>query len=230
MHAQWYVEQNGQARGPLGLHDLADLFYRGEVSAHAQVYVPDRGWTKASAVDALWRAFAEREQRWKGWAGPAPAPPPGEPWFFPMSTPVVWLLDLASFGTYEAVWRYRHWQWLRDRQGLPTSSHFAFGDDADLKLEIAHAADRLNVRRGFTFGPGKTADTFYRVFLFFCCWPLFPLVSAAAISDLQNNANRVNQVVAPGVGSTPLRLAELAVAVPGLIVWGVIALLVSSAG
>ena len=78
---------------------------------------------------------------------PVLPPPPGEPWFYPVSAFTVAALNLATLGVYRMVWRHQHRLWALRRAGLPTSPvGRAYGYDFLLPRELAEAAEQTGVR------------------------------------------------------------------------------------
>lgn len=230
MAEEWFIAHEGQKRGPLTLDALLDLFYRGDVRMSDLVWSPalDR-WTRAADCDAVTRGFVERDARERRAGGAVPLtvlrPPPGEPWFYPVSPVLVGLMDVASWGLYTLVWGYRHRVWALRRAGLPTSPiGIVYRGEFPLALELARAAEAIGLRHDIAFRPETSGDVFLGLVAYFCLWPLYPLFLAVADMDLQRAANRVNRAVAPRSRAARPGWPELVVLLMGLSFWALLAL------
>jgi GYF domain 2 len=242
MQAGWYVAQGGGARGPLTLDALVELFRRGEVPLTTQVWSPTEGrWLQPEESDELQLAISEEWARSRRAPGAVPLrvlpPPPGEPWFLPISPLAVGILGVATLGLYRLLWRYQHRVWALRRAGLPTSPiGLVYRYSFPLETELARAANQTGVPRGFDllFSTGSTTEGFAEatgMSIFLCCPPLMlPLwvvgifLNAQGDASVQETANRVNRVVAPGLPKPSVGWPEVAVLGVLSLIWlGVLA-------
>ncbi|HET9315015.1 MAG TPA: DUF4339 domain-containing protein [Vicinamibacteria bacterium] len=234
MPEQWFVAHDGRTRGPIAEAEVVDLVRRGGLPWDAWVW---RGsvarWVRLGECEALVPARQEREAREDGVPLTVLPPPPGEPWFYPVSAFTVAALNLATLGIYRLVWRHQHRLWALRRAGLPTSPlGRVYGYDFFLPLELAEAAEQTGVRPLLPlFQRPTVADgcsTNLGILLFVICTPLVLVLIAgrAACDDArqQVTANRVNRVAAPRVATPLVGWAEVAVLGALSLVWyGVLA-------
>jgi hypothetical protein len=234
MPEQWFVAHQGRTRGPIAEHEVLELVRRGELPWDTWVW---RGsvarWVRLGKCEALAPARREREAREEGVPLTVLPPPPGEPWFYPVSAFTVAALDLLTLGAYGMIWRYQHRLWALRRAGLPTSPiGRVYRYDFSLPLELAEAAEQTGVRPLLPRAHGPTTSSgcmgALGVCLYIFCAPvLLVLVAVRAAADdsrQQITANRVNRVAAPGVATPLVGWAEVAVMGGLSLVWyGVLA-------
>lgn len=221
MPEQWFVAHRGRTRGPIADDEVRDLVRRGELPWDAWVWRGSAGrWVRLGECEALEPARQERQEREDGVPLTVLPPPPGEPWFYPVSAFTVAALNLATLGAYRLVWRYQHRVWALRRAGLPTSPiGRVYRYDFCLFLELAEAAEQTGVRlllpRADWPGSSSGCAGVLAVGLFILCPPLYLALVAARIASndakQQLTANRVNRVAAPGAKPPLVGWAEVAV-------------------
>ena len=206
MAYEWYMALWGRTHGPMTREALLNILER-EGTTKTLVWSPSLGyWRRVRDCDEVSLALAEREEAASRPAGGVPLtvlpPPPGEPWFYPVSSVAVALLNLVTLGLYAFVWRYQHRAWALRRAGLPTSPIGAvFRGEFRLDLELARAARETGVYCPLGFDPRSTVRE-QGVFLAELLLGPILLVWLAVrvtVSDvtLQRTANRVNRAAAP---------------------------------
>jgi GYF domain 2 len=206
MAYEWYVALFGRTHGPLTREALLNILER-DGTAKTLLWSPSLGrWTRVRDCDEVSLALAEREEVASRPSGGVPLtvlpPPPGEPWFYPVSSVAVALLNLVTLGLYAFVWRYQHRTWALRRAGRPTSPVGAvFRGAFRLDLELARAARKTGVYSPLGFDPRWTLrEQGVLLALVLLVPPILAImVIVVTISDAmqQETANRVNRAVAP---------------------------------
>jgi hypothetical protein len=207
MAYEWYVALWGRTHGPMTREALLNILER-EDTSRALLWSPSLGrWKWLRECDDVTLALSERWDAASRARGSVALtvlpPPPGEPWFYPVSSVAVGVLDVVTLGLYTFVWRYQHRAWALRRAGLPTSPiGTVFRGEFHLDLELARAAAKVGVRRTFRWVDPRWTGREQGVLLALLVLapPLLALaVVQVTISDviLQRTANRVNRAAAP---------------------------------
>lgn len=207
---------------------LAEYLVREGLPSHTLVSAPHVAWTPAWSVEAWRIAAAHRERMRRRDQGELvlafPEPPPGEPWFHPLTPWKADLCDILSFGTYELAWRYRQRRWAARRaQRLVPSVRALYAGAFDLELDVALATDRLRVSREFAYGPRNGADVVHFASWLLFCPPFLTMLDFHGLGAVRRAVHRVNETVAPGVRGPRPGLPEVLALLFGLFVWGMIA-------
>jgi hypothetical protein len=228
MAPEWWVWHGEQAQGPMTPDELAECFARERLPSDTLVSAPHVAWTCAWSVEAWRMATAHRERLRRRDQGELvlafPEPPPGEPWFHPVTPWKADLCDILSFGTYELACRYRQRWWATRRaQRLVPSVGALYAGAFDLELDVALAADRVGVPREFAYGTGSGAESFrFAIWLMFCP-PFLTMLDFHGLGAVRRAIHRVNETVAPGVRGPRAGLPEVLAFLFGLFVWGLVA-------